>query len=176
MIPTRSTQQSSPASSCCCHSRPDGNNQFPEAQKPTRLLGRTSLTNQESSKGHKRSASGVNQPCKATSQSLLRSVISKDKEQRCRAQPGNPARWLQAGAKSLYKFAHWAKSSLTLLTPYYTRPLIAKGKLPPSQIKKYRESQRRSPWFLRGRPSTGFDGLSICACASTLLVLLPWFA
>ena len=109
MIPTRSTQQSSPASPCCCNSRPDGDNQFPEAQKPTRLLGRTSLTNQESSKGHKRSASGVNQPCKATSQSLLRSDISKDKEQRCRAQPGNPARWLQAGAKSLYKFAPWAK-------------------------------------------------------------------
>ena len=157
--------------------QPDGNNQLPEAQKPTRLPGRTSPTYQESSKSHKCSASGVKQPCKASSQILLRSDISKDKEQRCRAQPGNPARWLQAGAKSLYKFAHWAKKthSLYLLETKHI-PLIAKGKLPPSQIKKYRESQRRRPWFLRGRPSTGFDGLSICACASTLLVLLPWFA
>ena len=79
MIPTRSTQQSSPASPCCCNSRPDGDNQFPEAQKPTRLLGRTSTTTQKSSRATSVPHQESTNPARLQVKSYLSSNISKDK-------------------------------------------------------------------------------------------------
>ena len=109
MIPTRSTQQSSPASPCCCNSRPDGDNQFPEAQKTTRLPGWTSITNRESSKATSVPQQESTNPARPQVSPISAQTSPKTRGQRCRAQPENPARSLQAGVKSLYKFAHEAK-------------------------------------------------------------------
>ena len=113
--------------------RPTGRRQPVQRSMKADKVARPNFTTRpESSKGRKYSASGADQPSKATSRSLLHSDISKDKGQRCRTQPGNPARWPQAGLKSLYKSVQWAKSSITLLCPYRTQVAI-QGKLLPSE-------------------------------------------
>ena len=99
MIPTRSTQQSSPASPCCCNSRPDGDNQFPEAQKTTRLPGRTSITSRESSKATSVPQQESTNPARPQVSPISAQTSPKTRGQRCRAQPENPARSLQAGGQ-----------------------------------------------------------------------------
>ena len=137
MIPTRSTQQSSPASPCCCNSRPDGDNQFPEAQKTTRLPGRTSITNQESSKATSVPQQESTNPARPQVSPISAQTSPKTRGQRCRAQPGNPARWLQAGAKSLYKSAHWAAARF--VGERIARPLgkpNERGSVPPESASR----------------------------------------
>ena len=80
--------------------RPTGRRQPVHRSMKANKVARPNFTTRPGSfKGRKYSTPGAYQPSKATSRSLLRSDISKDKGQRCRTNPGNPARWPQAGLK-----------------------------------------------------------------------------